>query len=149
MSDQRRRRSIGKLRVFRITRDTELGDTERSNAIDSAEQLWWGVNQRDAILYERTLANEKNARELFIRRNKGGIELSGVDILLALLTGYWETVEEEGVKIHVAHLVVPREPELYAWCERHSPDSKEEEDELWQRVKRGDELEQAQSWDDY
>lgn len=75
---------------------SSLSDTERSNAIDSAEQLWWGVNQRDAILYERTLANEKTARELFIRRNKGGIELSGVDILLALLTGYWETVEEEG-----------------------------------------------------
>ncbi len=75
---------------------SSLSDTERSDAIDTAEQLWWGVNQRNAILYERTLANEKTARELFIRRNKGGIELSGVDILLALLTGYWETVEEEG-----------------------------------------------------
>ena len=60
-----------------------------------------------------------------------------------------EPVGEEGVRIHVAHLVVPREPDLYAWCATHSPDSKEEEDELWQRVKRGDELEQAQSWDDY
>jgi hypothetical protein len=74
---------------------TSLSDVERSDAIESAKQLWWGVNERDAILYERTLTNEKTARELFIRRNKGGIELSGVDILLALLTGYWKTVEEE------------------------------------------------------
>ena len=82
----------------RVKRDfpTSLSDAERSDAIESARKLWWGVNKRDAILYERTLTNEKTARELFIRRNKGGIELSGVDILLALLTGYWETVEGEG-----------------------------------------------------
>jgi hypothetical protein len=58
-------------------------------------------------------------------------------------------VGEEGVKINVAHVVVPREPEIYAWCEEHAPDSKEEEDELWQRVKRGDLLDEAQSWEDY
>ncbi|MBX0297537.1 DUF262 domain-containing protein [Haloarcula nitratireducens] len=75
---------------------TSLSDVERSNAIDSAEQLWRGVNEREAILYQTTLTDEKTARELFIRRNKGGIELSGVDILLALLTGYWETVEDVG-----------------------------------------------------
>jgi len=75
---------------------TSLTDAERSDAIDSASQLWWGVNEREAVLYETTLTNEKTARELFIRRNKGGIELSGVDILLALLTGYWDTVEDEG-----------------------------------------------------
>ncbi|OYR60278.1 hypothetical protein DJ71_24740 [Halorubrum sp. E3] len=55
----------------------------------------------------------------------------------------------EGVKINVAHLVIPREPDLYAWCEEHAPDSKEEEDELWRKVKRGELLEQAQSWEDY
>lgn len=75
---------------------TSLSDTERFDAIDTAEQLWRGVHEREAVLYETTLANEKTARELFIRRNKGGIELSGVDILLALLTGYWETVEDGG-----------------------------------------------------
>jgi hypothetical protein len=74
---------------------TSLSDAERSDAIDSAEQLWQGVNKRKAILYETTMTNGKTARELFIRRNKGGIELSGVDILLALLTGYWDTGGEE------------------------------------------------------
>lgn len=71
-----------------------LSDAERSSALESAEQLWQGVNEREAILYETTITGEKTARELFIRRNKGGIELSGVDILLALLTGYWDTVED-------------------------------------------------------
>ena len=60
-----------------------------------------------------------------------------------------EPVGEEGVRIHVARLVVPREPELYAWCPRHSPDTEEEEQALWKQVKRGDLLEQAQSWEDY
>ncbi|WP_144798964.1 DUF262 domain-containing protein [Halorubrum depositum] len=59
------------------------------------ERLWWGVNQREAILYETTHTDERTARELFIRRNKAGKVLSGVDILLALLTGYWERVDDE------------------------------------------------------
>jgi len=71
-----------------------LSDTERADAIESAELLWRGVNEQEAIVYQTTLTDEKTARELFIRRNKGGIELSGVDILLALLTGYWDTVED-------------------------------------------------------
>lgn len=69
---------------------------EHARAKSNLEQLWWGVNQRKSILYERTLTDEKTARELFIRRNKGGKVLSGVDILLALLTGYWEKVGEDG-----------------------------------------------------
>ncbi|QLG28170.1 DUF262 domain-containing protein [Halorarum halophilum] len=75
---------------------TSLSDAQRSDAMDSAKQLWSGVHEREAILHETTITDEKTARELFIRRNKGGIELSGVDILLALLTGYWDTVEEAG-----------------------------------------------------
>lgn len=71
-----------------------LSETEQADAIESAEQLWRGVNEQAAILYQTTVTDEKTARELFIRRNKGGIELSGVDILLALLTGYWDTVED-------------------------------------------------------
>jgi len=74
---------------------SSISDAERSDALDSAEKLWCGVNEREAILYETTTTDDKTARELFIRRNKGGIELSGVDILLALLTGYWETGGEE------------------------------------------------------
>ncbi|KPN31936.1 hypothetical protein SY89_02693 [Halolamina pelagica] len=59
-------------------------------------------------------------------------------------------VGDKGLKIHVARLVIPREPELYAWCEEHKPVSEEEEKgELFTRVRRGDFLEQAQSWDDY
>jgi len=54
------------------------------------------VNHREAILCERTLTDEKTARELFIRRNKAGKTLSGVDILLALLTGYWKKIDEGG-----------------------------------------------------
>jgi hypothetical protein len=56
-------------------------------------------------------------------------------------------VGEDGVKIEYASLA-PVEPELYAWCETRSPDSDEEE-ELWQRVKKGELREQAQSWGDY
>lgn len=73
---------------------SSLSDTERSDALSTAKKLWWGVNERDAVLTETTTTDDKTARELFIRRNKGGIELSGVDILLALLTGYWDTDEE-------------------------------------------------------
>jgi hypothetical protein len=58
-------------------------------------------------------------------------------------------VGDDGAKIHYASLVVPREPELYAWCCKHKPKTEEEEDELWQRVKNGDLREQAQSWEDY
>ena len=57
-------------------------------------------------------------------------------------------VGEAGVKIQYASLA-PVEPELYAWCEAHSPDSEEEEQELWQSVKKGELKEQAQSWEDY
>jgi len=71
-------------------------DISEADAVDTAKDLWCAVNEREAVLYERTLTDDKTARELFIRRNKGGIELSGVDILLALLTGYWDTVEDEG-----------------------------------------------------
>ena len=60
-----------------------------------------------------------------------------------------EEVGEDGVRIHVAPLVVPREPELYAWCLKHSPDTEDEEQNLWERIKRGDLLEQAQSWEEY
>lgn len=69
---------------------------EYNRAKSNLERLWWAVNEQEAILYERTLTNEKSARELFIRRNKGGKVLSKVDILLALLTGYWEKVDDEG-----------------------------------------------------
>ncbi len=72
-----------------------ISDAERFGALDSAEKLWCGVNERESILYETTMTNGKTARELFIRRNKGGIELTGVDILLALLTGYWDTGGKE------------------------------------------------------
>ena len=58
-------------------------------------------------------------------------------------------VGENGVKIHYVSLVIPREPELYAWCSKHSPTTKEEEEELWKSVKRGEKREQAQSWKDY
>lgn len=75
---------------------TGFSETESVDAMNTAETLWNGVNERESILYETTLTDDKTARELFIRRNKGGIELSGVDILLALLTGYWDTVEDEG-----------------------------------------------------
>jgi len=58
-------------------------------------------------------------------------------------------VGDDGVKVHYVSLVIPREPKLYAWCEEHAPDSEEEEEELWNRVKRGDLLDEAQSWEDY
>lgn len=74
----------------------KVDDDEYSRVKSNLERLWWGVNQREAILYERTLTDEKTARELFIRRNKAGKVLSGVDILLALLTGYWDKVDEDG-----------------------------------------------------
>ncbi|MUV56254.1 DUF262 domain-containing protein [Halogeometricum sp. CBA1124] len=73
-----------------------MSDDEQTLVKENIERLWWGVNQREAILYEQTLTDEKSARELFIRRNKGGKVLSGVDILLALLTGYWQKVDHEG-----------------------------------------------------
>lgn len=69
---------------------------EYAKAKSNLERLWWGVNQREAILHEQTRTDDKTARELFIRRNKGGKVLSGVDILLALLTGYWDKGEETG-----------------------------------------------------
>lgn len=69
---------------------------ELERAKSNLERLWGGVNQQEAILYERTITDEKTARELFIRRNKAGKVLSGVDILLALLTGYWKNVNEDG-----------------------------------------------------
>ncbi|SFR38635.1 Protein of unknown function [Halogeometricum rufum] len=76
---------------------SELPPTiSKADALDTVEDLWRGVNEREAVLYETTVTKDKTARELFIRRNKGGIELSGVDILLALLTGYWDTVSDEG-----------------------------------------------------
>jgi hypothetical protein len=56
-------------------------------------------------------------------------------------------VGEDGVKIEYAS-PARVEPELYAWCETHSPDSDKEE-ELWQRVKKGELREQAQLWGDY
>lgn len=73
----------------------EVDRDEYSDVEANLRRLWWAVNQQDAILFERTFTDDRTARELFIRRNKGGEELSGVDILLALLTGYWG-VEEEG-----------------------------------------------------
>ena len=72
----------------------KVGAEDVPKVKENLERLWWGVNQRKAILYETTLTDDKTARELFIRRNKGGKVLSGVDILLALLTGYWERVDE-------------------------------------------------------
>ncbi len=74
----------------------KVDEGEHARVRANLERLWWGVNQREAILYERTLTDEKTARELFIRRNKAGKVLSGVDILLALLTGYWQKVDENG-----------------------------------------------------
>jgi len=72
-------------------------DKDEHERIESnLERLWWCVNHREAILCERTLTDEKTARELFIRRNKAGKTLSGVDILLALLTGYWKKIDEGG-----------------------------------------------------
>jgi hypothetical protein len=73
----------------------EVDRDEHSDVEANLRRLWWAVNQQDAILFERTFTDDRTARELFIRRNKAGKELSGVDILLALLTGYWG-VEEEG-----------------------------------------------------
>ena len=58
-------------------------------------------------------------------------------------------VDDDGVKIQYESFITPVEPELYAWCEEHAPSSEDEEEELWRRVKRGDELEQAQSWEGY
>lgn len=58
-------------------------------------------------------------------------------------------VGKNGAKIHLAHLVSPLEPELYAWCEEHKPQTEEAERELWKAVKQGELREQAQSWDDY
>ena len=45
---------------------------EASKVKMNLERLWWGVNQREAILYETTKTDERTARELFIRRNKAG-----------------------------------------------------------------------------
>lgn len=73
----------------------EVGQNKYPDVESNLRRLWWAVNQQDAILYERTFSDDRTARELFIRRNKAGVELSGVDILLALLTGYWG-VEEAG-----------------------------------------------------
>ena len=58
-------------------------------------------------------------------------------------------VGDDGVKIHLVQLVVPQDPELYAWCEEHSPDTEQEERDLKNRVKRGELRDQAQSWEDY
>jgi hypothetical protein len=57
-------------------------------------------------------------------------------------------VGDDGVKIHYTSLA-PTDPELYAWCGDHAPETVEEENELWQRVKKGELREQAQSWEDY
>jgi hypothetical protein len=59
-----------------------------------------------------------------------------------------ERVGEDGVKIEYASLA-PVEPELYAWCDDHAPETEEEEQELWERVKKGELREQSQSWEDY
>lgn len=74
----------------------KVDDTQIPTVESNLSRIWWGVNERQSILYETTFTDEKTARELFIRRNKAGEELSGVDILLALLTGYWKTVDETG-----------------------------------------------------
>jgi hypothetical protein len=74
----------------------KVDDTQVPKVESNLSQIWWGVNERQSILYESTFTDEKTARELFIRRNKAGEELSGVDILLALLTGYWKTVDDAG-----------------------------------------------------
>lgn len=58
-------------------------------------------------------------------------------------------VGEDGVRIQYESLLSPLEPELYAWCNTCSPDTEEEEQELWVHVKAGDFREQAQSWDEY
>lgn len=76
-----------------IQRKVKLDEVPKAKK--NLKRLWWGVNKREAILYETTLTDERTARELFIRRNKAGKVLSGVDILLALLTGYWERVDNE------------------------------------------------------
>jgi hypothetical protein len=74
----------------------KVDDTQIAKVESNLSQIWWGVNKRQSILYESTFTDEKTARELFIRRNKAGEELSGVDILLALLTGYWKTDDDAG-----------------------------------------------------
>jgi hypothetical protein len=60
-----------------------------------------------------------------------------------------EPVGENGVKIHLTPLVSPLDPELYAWCEKHKPETEKEERELWERVKQGELRGQAQSWEEY
>jgi hypothetical protein len=68
----------------------ELEADQIATAEKNLEDLYEAVNDREALLSERPVTDEKTARELFIRRNQGGEQLQGTDILLALLTGYWE-----------------------------------------------------------
>jgi hypothetical protein len=57
-------------------------------------------------------------------------------------------VGDDGAKIKYASFA-PVEPELYGWCGEHAPETVEEEQELWEQVKRGELREQAQSWENY